>query len=200
MLQTDRARASILDPSGAEVVSSTHRWFEAPSPEECRILDRLQAPVLDIGCGPGRHVGCLVEGGVAALGIDTAPAMVRVARRSGAPVLERSVFDHLPGGGSWGSVLLLDGNIGIGGDPLALLQRVRRLLRHDGFAVTELSPPGTVASVSIVHLQVDGEVSAPFAWATVSAERIDPLAATAGLRVQRAWSEADRWFAELSRA
>jgi hypothetical protein len=97
-------------------------------------------------------------------------------------------------------VLLLDGNIGIGGDPLALLQRVRRLLRHDGFAVTELSPPGTVASVSIVHLWVDGEVSAPFAWATVPAERIAALAATASLRVRCAWSEADRWFAELSRA
>ncbi len=199
MTQTGLARAAFRDRAGVEVVASTHRWFEAPGPEECRILDRLRAPVLDIGCGPGRHVGSLVESGVTALGIDTAPAMVRAARSRGAPVLELSIFDHLPGEGSWGSVLLLDGNIGIGGDPVTLLQRVRRLLRPDGFAVAELSPPGTAASVSAVRLEVDGEMSAPFAWATVPAEQITDLATSAGLRARHTWSEADRWFAEMSR-
>jgi len=198
VLQTGAGRAAIRNLAGVEVVTSTHRWFEAPAPEELRILDRLQAPVLDIGCGPGRHVGCLVDDGVVALGIDTAPAMVRAARLRGAPVLERSIFDDLPGGGSWGSVLLLDGNIGIGGDPVALLQRVRRLLRHDGFVIAELSAPGVAASVTIVRLEVDGEVSAPFGWATVPAESITALSTAAGLRARRVWSEADRWFAELA--
>ncbi len=199
MLQTGAGRAVIRDLAGVDVVASTHRWFEAPAPEELRILDRLQAPVLDIGCGPGRHVGCLVDDGVIALGIDTAPAMVRAARLRGAPVLERSIFDDLPGGGSWGSVLLLDGNIGIGGDPLALLRRVRRLLRHDGFAIAELSPPDVAASITVVRLEVDGEVSAPFGWATVPAGSITALSTAAGLRARRVWSEADRWFSELAR-
>ena len=52
-------------------------------------------------------------------------------RRSGRPAtrgvaaLLRDVFDPVPGEGRWETALLADGNIGIGGDPVALLERVR---------------------------------------------------------------------------
>ena len=42
---------------------------------------------------------------------------------AGGPALVRSVFETLPGEGRWDTVLLMDGNIGIGGDPAALLGR-----------------------------------------------------------------------------
>ncbi len=51
-----------------------------------------------------------------------------IARRHGVNVLERSIFDHVPGAGRWRTALLLDGNIGIGGDPVALLERLGDLL------------------------------------------------------------------------
>ena len=46
------------------------------------VLDRAQAPVLDVGCGPGRHVLALARRGHLALGVDIAPG--RRARRPAA--------------------------------------------------------------------------------------------------------------------
>ena len=61
--------------------------------------------------------------GVPALAIDITPGAVLLARSSGALALQRDVFGHLPATGRWATVLLADGNIGIGGDPLSLLRR-----------------------------------------------------------------------------
>lgn len=47
-----------------------------------------------------------------------------------------------PAKGGWGHVLLADGNIGIGGDPAALLRRTVSLLRPDGTVLVELAPAG----------------------------------------------------------
>ena len=54
----------------------------------------------------------------------------------------RSVFQPVPGEGGWDTVLLADGNIGIGGDPVALLTRCRELLAPAGRVLVELDPPG----------------------------------------------------------
>ena len=56
-------------------------------------------------------------------------------------VLHRSVFDRLPGTGRWGTVLLLDGNLGIGGD-LSPSRSGRPSCSADGVVVAELDPPG----------------------------------------------------------
>ena len=54
----------------------------------------------------------------------------------------RDVFGPLPGEGRWDTALLADGNIGIGGDPVALLARVRELLAPEGRVVVDLAAPG----------------------------------------------------------
>src|SRR5205823_333854 len=83
---------------------------------------RAVGPVLDVGCGPGRHVLALARRGVLAVGVDVTPAAVRYARARGAPVFRGSVFAAVPGVGHWRTALLLDGNIGIGGRPVVLLE------------------------------------------------------------------------------
>ena len=70
----------------------------------------------------------LIDAGQAALGIDVSAAAVRSARRRGAPAARVSVFADVPGDGDWATALLLDGNIGIGGEPVPLLTRVHALL------------------------------------------------------------------------
>ena len=105
------------------------RWLGPLTAADTAVLDRTRGPVLDVGCGPGRHVLALARRGRLALGVDVAPAAVRVARLRGAPAIEACVFERIPGAGTWGSALLLDGNIGIGGAPVALLARLRELLR-----------------------------------------------------------------------
>ncbi len=62
---------------------------------------------------------------------------VSLTRAAGGVALHRSVFTHIPGEGRWDTVLLIDGNIGIGGDPIALLRRVRQLLAPTGCALIE---------------------------------------------------------------
>ena len=77
---------------------------------------RCEGPVLDIGCGPGRFVEALASRGIPVLGVDISRSAVDQTSRRGVCALFRDINDRLPGEGRWGTVLLVDGNIGIGGD------------------------------------------------------------------------------------
>ena len=87
------------------------------------VVGMCQGPTIDLGCGPGRLVAHLVRRGIPALGVDQSATAVQLARRSGAPALHRDVFGPLPGTGRWHTVLLADGNVGLGGDPPRILAR-----------------------------------------------------------------------------
>lgn len=168
-------------------------------PGDGSVLDRCQGPTLDIGAGPGRLTVALAERGVPALGIDIAPAAVRLARSSGALALRRDVFAALPGAGRWGRVLLADGNIGIGGDPTALLERVGRLLAPGGQALVEVEPPEAPLRRERVRLRCAGTTGPWFPWAWVGADQIASVGAASGLLVTETWADAGRWFAALVR-
>jgi hypothetical protein len=114
--------------------------------------------------------------------------------------LRRDVFDPLPGHGRWRHILLADGNLGIGGAPAALLHRCRDLLARDGLLHAEVTPPGTRTWAGIAHLHEDGGAGAPLRWASVAADDLAGIAASAALRVVEAWTEAGRWFATLAHA
>jgi SAM-dependent methyltransferase len=185
---------------GTALPARAHRWLAPLTVEDAAMLGRAVGPVLDVGCGPGRHVLALAERGVVALGIDITPAAVDLAHRRGAPVLARSVFDRVPGAGRWSSALLLDGNLGIGGHPAALLERVAALLRPGGAVLVELEPPGAAPTAELVRFDL-GDVEGPwFAWTAVAPDELSAPAAAAGLAVEDVWPVADRWFGALRRA
>ena len=174
-------------------------WTAPATPAERGLLRSLHGPVLDLGCGPGRLVVALGELGIPAMGIDASLQAVRRARTRGAQVLHYSVFDRLPREGRWRSVLLFDGNIGIGGCPTALFSRVRDLLARDGRALVETDPPGTTTIEGEARLERAGETTSWFPWAWVAADDAPRLAGAAGLRLT-GWHVADgRWFARLRR-
>jgi hypothetical protein len=129
------------------------------------------------------------------VGVDVSPVAVALARRRGAAVLEASIFDRLPG--AWRTALLIDGNIGIGGRPDALLRRLAALLAPGGIVLVELDPPGTGRARRQVRLEAGATVSDWFAWAHVGAEAITIPARAAGLRVAERWQDEGRWFAAL---
>jgi hypothetical protein len=138
---------------------------------------------------------------VPSLGIDVSPHALRTAASSGAVVLERSVFDPLPGEGRWATVLLLDGNIGIGGDPVRLLCRLRQLLADDGTAVVEVDPPGRSLVRDEVRLRGPSDEPGPwFDWAWVGADAIAELAEAAGLTSCVLRTHGDRHVARLTPA
>lgn len=181
---------------GRTLILDAARFTAAPDPVDHAVLDRCHGPTLDLGCGPGRLVAELARRGVPALGVDVAPAAVLLGRAAGATVLQRSVFDRLPGTGRWPHALLMDGNIGIGGDPAALLARVRELIRPgDGELVVE-TEPGDVHETHVVTFDTGGE---PFGWTRIGTEALTAMAAGCGLRSTERWSAGGRRFVALAR-
>src|SRR6266508_3031645 len=193
-----RARTSVLRcDDGVALPLPVGRWLREAVHEDHQALAMAIPPVLDVGCGPGRHTLALARRGIAVLGLDPAPTAVRLGRSRGASILQRSVFGRVPCPGRWGSALLLDGNVGIGGDPVALLRRVGCLVRPGGLLLLEPSPPGTGLRVLRARIEALHETSPWFPWALVGSDRIAGLAVQAGLKVERRWSSGGRWFASL---
>jgi SAM-dependent methyltransferase len=176
-------------------------WCAPATEAELALLDTLRGPVLDVGCGPGRLVVALAERGTITLGVDASPAAAGRTTERGGSVLCRSVFDDLPGEGRWRTVLLFDGNVGIGGDPVRLLRRSADLLAPHGCVLVEVEPPGWTTAVSEARVEVDGPASAGpwFPWAWVSADAIDGFARMAGLAVTDWMRPERRWVARLER-
>jgi SAM-dependent methyltransferase len=192
------ARPDIEYADGSRMPLMVEGWLRE-SPSDRSILDRCHGPTLDIGSGPGRLTVALSERGIPALGIDITPYAVDLARSAGALVMLRDVFGRVPGTGRWMTVLLADGNIGIGGDPAALLRRAGELLAPEGRALVELEPPGAPLRLEHVRLCHAGRTGSWFPWAYVGADDIAAVARDAGLGEAEIWTVDGRWFAELRR-
>lgn len=190
----------VVDEHGSELPFAMRRYLEAPSVEECSVLARAVGPVLDVGCGPGRHVVALSRRGVAAVGVDISPLAVHLARTRGATVIEGSIFDHLPGAGTWATALLLDGNIGIGGAPCELLRRVGGLLTPAGIVLVEVEGPGVPTGALRLRLESEQARSRSFPWARMSTEALPVIASEACFAVREQWRAGGRWFATLERS
>ncbi|MER6061386.1 class I SAM-dependent methyltransferase [Streptomyces sp. NPDC001792] len=176
------------------------RWCGRADHVDVAVLDRCEGAVLDVGCGPGRLVAELAARGRTVLGIDVSEAAVDHTIGLGGQALRRSVFEPLPGEGRWDTVLLMDGNIGIGGEPSALLERVAALLRPGGLLIAE-TVPGHVderARVQVVDTVGGARAGgAPFPWARLGTAALLRYARRAGWRSVAQWSADGRCFAAL---
>lgn len=176
------------------------RWCAEADAADRTVLRRCQGPVLDIGCGPGRLVAALAPYGDPCLGIDVSQAAVARTVRTGGPALCRSVFEPLPDEGRWGTALLLDGNIGIGGDPRALLARVRQLLAPDGLLIVEAAAADVDERVRVRVDDGCGGVGTAFPWARVGTPALLRHARAAGWTAVELWTARGRDFMTLRRA
>jgi SAM-dependent methyltransferase len=188
----------LVSECGITITLDVARYCSAPSRSERRFLQQLSGPVLDVGCGPGRAAAFLRHRGTAALGLDANPALVDLARANGAWCVHQSMFDPVPFEGRWHEVLLLDGNIGIGGDPAKLIERLRSIVVIGGRALLEVERFGGITPM-IVREHHAGVVGAPFPWATVSVAALDALIVGAGWRCVHVHEIDDRLVAELER-
>jgi SAM-dependent methyltransferase len=192
-----RPVAALRRDDGRVIPLDIGRWLGPTCVVDETIAAAADGPVLDIGCGPGRLLDALSRRGTWALGLDASAAAVELARSLGRSVVLGDVFDTVPRAGEWATALLLDGSVGIGGDPVALLARVRTLLAAAGTAIVEVEPPGAGTHEGRVRLEVDDVASRWFDWAHVDADGIAAVAAAAGLTVRQLEALGGRWFAWL---
>ena len=119
---------------------------------------------------------------------------VLLARAAGATALRRSIFDRLPGEGRWPHALLIDGNIGIGGDPAALLRRVRKLLRPADAELLVETEPADIDEFHRVRVDARGP---EFGWARIGAPALALQAEPLGYHTKCVWHRNGRCFTVL---
>lgn len=173
------------------------RWLDDADGGDLPLLDRCSGPTLDVGCGPGRLTAALSSRGVPALGIDTSDRAVSMTIGRGGMALRRDVFTATPGERRWQHVLLADGNIGIGADPVRLLARCAALLAPRGTLLLDLDPPGHGLVTTTTRLHTAGISSPPFRWSRLGVDVLTAVSAPAGLVPQQIWRSDDRWQASL---
>ncbi|MFF3603753.1 class I SAM-dependent methyltransferase [Streptomyces sp. NPDC002463] len=197
-LRTGRGPLFLRRHDGWLLPLEIERWCTAPDSADRSVLDRCRGTVLDIGCGPGRLVAALAAEGRRALGVDISPEAVARTLRIGGSALCRSVFEPLPGEGRWDTALLIDGNTGIGGDPAALLRRLRHVVSPSGRLIAECAP---VDVDECCEVRVDdgrGGSGAPFPWARAGSRALASHARRAGWDVSEDWTLEGRTFLSLT--
>lgn len=174
--------AVVDDPTQLATPLNVSAFITAATTEEHELLALTRGSVLDVGCGPGRIVRAALDAQRPALGIDISQTAVSYARARGLDVLNRSVFDPVPEEGTWGAIVLLDGNIGIGGNPDLLLRRCVALRGPDGHIVIEVHQEQE-RDVRFQARLIDaaGAHSATFPWAEAGATVARRILAHLGL-------------------
>jgi hypothetical protein len=174
--------ASLLRSDGGEMLLDVARWNASACLEDAWLLDRCS--------------GALAGRGVPALGIDVSPAAEALCRRRGVPMLRVDLFTPLPGEGRWSHVLLIDGNIGIGGDPARLLRRAARLLKRGGSVLVETDPEQDALWLGSVQVVTAVGRGVPIPWAAVGTRALQRVSAGMGFRTGSV-HHGDRCFVEL---
>ena len=131
----------MLEVEGGEAVPMLapewfFRTFDDWDPWDRELLPMVeQGPVLDLGAGAGRAALWFQERGFEVTAVEASPGAADVCRRRG--VRDVRVEDlNEPPAGPWGAVLLLCGNLGLGGS----WDGNRRLLRR----LADRCAPGAV--------------------------------------------------------
>lgn len=197
-LRSGRGPLFLRRADGWLLLLEVERWCAEADGVDLEVVRRCEGAVLDVGCGPGRLVVALGARGLPVLGIDVSEAAVARTVALGGQALRCSVFEPLPAEGRWGTALLLDGNVGIGGDPRTLLDRMAGLLAPGGLLIAETAMDPDLDERVRVHVtDARGAAGSPFPWARLGTPALLRHARRAGWRAVDQWTAGGRCFVAL---
>ena len=209
-----RAAARLAPPRGGEPAEARDPDRRRPRRTRCRspagwrrvdaadraVLAHAVAPVLDIGCGPGRHLAALAAPGTTG-SASTSPPSPCGSRAPAAPT--RSCAPSSPtcrAPGTWRTALLLDGNIGIGGAPGgAARPGARRSSRPAARCSSRSGRPGAPTRRDGCGWRTPARSARGSAGRRSARTASRRSRAPPGLRPRGALDVGGRWFARLER-
>ena len=165
------------------------------------LLDLVEGPVLDVGCGPARHARLLQARGLRTIGLDRSLPALGLARSFGLRhwLHADARFDPLP---AVRTALLLDGNLGLAGTPAGAVQLLDRLATACGpggrLLVGGRAPRHGWLRPLVVRDEYRNLVGPWGRWLQASLPAVVDLAAPAGWRLQHAITDGGRYWAALS--
>ncbi|MFC1726734.1 methyltransferase domain-containing protein [candidate division KSB1 bacterium] len=113
-----------------------------------RVMKYVKGNVLDVGCGPGRHIKYLVDNGFEYLGIDISPLALEVCRLRGYENVKNLHIGKVSKTlGKFDTILLLGNNFGL----LRDLERANRRLKN----FCSITNPGAVILVESIDFSKD---------------------------------------------
>jgi SAM-dependent methyltransferase len=131
LLEADDGSSRPADLQPADFFLPADRW----QAWERGIIARASGRVLDLGAGAGRHALHLQKEGFSVTAVDISPGAVEVCRRRGVmDVRQGDILAAIPEG-PWDTVLLMCGNLGLGGDwdpSRQLLERIANVVPSGG--------------------------------------------------------------------
>jgi SAM-dependent methyltransferase len=158
-------------------------------------------PVLDLGCGAGRSSLWLQDQGFDVTAVDFSPGAVEVCRRRGVRDVRLADVLDPPSDLAWAAVLLLCGNLGLGGSwdgSRRLLRRLATITRPDAVLIGDSVTPDGLPDVRLRVCYRD-KVTPWWPQYNIPADDLDTLVAGTGWRVDRHLVDGDDHAALLRR-
>ena len=143
-------------------------------------------PVLDLGAGAGRASLYLHERGLPVTAVDASPGAVEVCRRRGVGDVRLGDVNDPPADQRWAGVLLLCGNLGLGGSwegNRRLLARLAGLAAPGAVLVGDSVTPDGPARV-VLRIRYRNLVTPWWPQYNIPAERMAALVGGTGWRLE----------------
>ena len=196
-----RTQAWLRVAPGRRLAHDLAAYFAPVTAHERALLDLVEGPVLDVGCGPARHARLLQARGLTVIGLDRSLLALDLARSLGLRhwLHADALSGPLP---SVRTTLLLDGNLGLAGTPDGAVRLLHRLATACGpggqLLVGGRAPRHGRLRPLVVRDEYRDLVGPWGRWLQAGLPAVLDLAQPAGWHLQHAVTAGTRYWAVLS--
>ena len=197
-----------LEVDGGPSVSAMHpEWFFRSfahwDPWDRELLPlATEGPVLDLGAGAGRAALYLQERGLSVTAVEASPGAAEVCRRRGVRDVRLGDLNDPPTDQTWATVLLLCGNLGLGGTwqgNRSLLTRLAEISAPDAVLIGDSVTPEGDPGIRL-RIRYKNVVTPWWPQYNIPADQLPDLVSGTGWRIDRHLEQGPDHAALLRRA